>query len=73
MTRLVVLQLVLIRLAIATLHYFNSFGLHILCSREDEVIPSSMIPKSGCRFSEKIMLKQQAKAKFRNQNKIISL
>jgi hypothetical protein len=23
-----------------------------------------MIPKSGCRFSEKIMLKQQAKAKY---------
>jgi hypothetical protein len=28
-----------------------------------------MIPKSGCRFSEKIMLKQRAKAKYRiNQN-----
>jgi hypothetical protein len=24
-----------------------------------------MIPKSGCRFSEKIMFKQQAKAKYR--------
>jgi hypothetical protein len=24
-----------------------------------------MIPKSGCRFSEKIMIKQQAKAKYR--------
>jgi hypothetical protein len=24
-----------------------------------------MIPKSGCGFSEKIMLKQQAKAKYR--------
>jgi hypothetical protein len=24
-----------------------------------------MIPKSGCRFSEKIMLKQEAKAKYR--------
>jgi hypothetical protein len=32
-----------------------------------------MIPKSGHRFSEKIMLKQQAKAKYRNQAKIISL
>jgi hypothetical protein len=26
-----------------------------------------MIPKSGYRFSEKIMLKQQAKAKYKNQ------
>jgi hypothetical protein len=33
----------------------------------------SMIPKSGRRFSEKIMLKQQAKAKCANQSKIISL
>jgi hypothetical protein len=32
-----------------------------------------MIPKSGDRFSEKITLKQQAKAKYRNQPKIISL
>jgi hypothetical protein len=28
-----------------------------------------MIPKSGCRFSEKIMLKQQAKAKYRFDQK----
>jgi hypothetical protein len=32
-----------------------------------------MIPKSGYRFSEKIMLKQQAKAKIPIQPKIISL
>jgi hypothetical protein len=30
-------------------------------------------PESGCRFSEKIMLKEQAKAKIPNQVKIISL
>jgi hypothetical protein len=33
----------------------------------------SMIRKSGHRFSEKIMLKQQAKAKYRINVKIISL
>jgi len=32
-----------------------------------------MIPKSGYRFSEKIMLKQQAKAKCRVKPKFISL
>jgi len=32
-----------------------------------------MIPKSGRRFSEKIVLKQQAKAKYANQSKIILL
>jgi len=31
-----------------------------------------MIPKSGRRFSEKIMLKQQAKAKYRIKLKTIS-
>jgi hypothetical protein len=28
-----------------------------------------MIPKSGCRFSDEIMLKQQAKAKYRKKLK----
>ena len=38
--RLVVLQLVLIGLAIATLHYLGSFGLRVFCSRvADEAIP----------------------------------
>jgi len=32
-----------------------------------------MIPKSGRQFSEKITLKQKAKAKYENQPKIISL
>jgi len=32
-----------------------------------------MIPKSGRRFSEKIMLKQQAKAKYRYKPKSFSL
>jgi hypothetical protein len=32
-----------------------------------------MIPKSGHRFSEKIMLKQQAKAKYQNPRETISL
>jgi hypothetical protein len=26
-------------------------------------VPQSMIPKSGCRFSEKIMLHQKARAR----------